>query len=79
MNTYAIIRLTVTVQSAALGLWDRAAELRERSDERGEGVISAAIVVLIMAVIGAAMYAAYRELFQNTSDAVNSKVSEISG
>ena len=36
--------------------------------ERGEGVISAAIAVLIFALIGGAMWVAYRKLFQTSSE-----------
>lgn len=35
--------------------------------ERGEGVISAAIAVLIMATIGALMYVSYAALFNNSA------------
>ena len=73
------VRFTVAVQGAARGLWDHVAERIERTDERGEGVISAAIAVLIMAVIGAAMYVAYRALFNQTSASVTDKVNQISG
>lgn len=79
MNSISILRFTITVQCAVLGLWDRATELRDGADERGEGVISTAIAVLIMAVIGAAMYGAYLVLFNNTNDAVTSRINEISG
>ena len=79
MSNFDTIRFIVAVQSAALDLRNRATVLRSRADERGEGVISAAIAVLIMAVIGAAMYVAYMALFQQTSDAVSAKVGEISG
>lgn len=74
-----IVRFTIAVQGAALGLWDRVADRLDRTDERGEGVISAAIAVLIMAVIGAAMYVAYRALFNQTSASVTDKVNQISG
>ena len=74
-----LLRFTVIVQSAVLGLSDRISDLRDRSEERGEGVISAAIAVLIMAVIGAAMYVAYRALFDQTSASVTDKVNQISG
>lgn len=45
--------------------------------ERGEGVISSAIAVLIMAVIGAAMYTAYTQLFERTTDAVTNSLDQI--
>ena len=73
------VRFTIAVQGAALGRWDRVADRLDRTDERGEGVISAAIAVLIMAVIGAAMYVAYRALFNQTSASVTDKVNQISG
>jgi hypothetical protein len=44
-------------------------------DDRGEGVISAALAVLIMAFIGALMWGAYEAIWdtarQNTEDKVN--------
>ncbi len=45
--------------------------------ERGEGVISSAIAVLIMAVIGAAMYTAYTQLFERTTTAVTASLDQI--
>ncbi|MFA9446294.1 hypothetical protein [Egicoccus sp. AB-alg6-2] len=53
--------------------------LRFRRDQGGEGVISAAIVVLIMALLGAAMWSAFNGIFvdattdiQNTVDSIGS-------
>jgi hypothetical protein len=41
---------------------------RRRDDaERGEGVISAAIAVLVMAFLGAAMWLAFNTIFANTA------------
>jgi hypothetical protein len=48
-----------------------------RRDERGEGVISAAIVVLIMAAIGALMWTAFREIWQGIESDTRSKTQEI--
>lgn len=48
--------------------------LRRRRDERGEGVISAAIAVLIMAFLGVAMWIAFSATFQNAAAHVNSQV-----
>jgi hypothetical protein len=50
-----------------------AANCRER-DERGEGVISAAIAVLIMAFIGVGMWVAFNTMFQQTASNVNKQV-----
>jgi hypothetical protein len=45
--------------------------------DAGEGVISAAIAVLVMAVIGAAMYAAFSLTMTNAQGTIDSKVAEI--
>ena len=50
---------------------------RARSDERGEGVISAAIAVLIMAVIGAALFVAFNHTRQNIQQRVDTGVESI--
>ena len=47
---------------------------RRSADERGEGVISAAIAVLIMAFIGVAMWVAFSATFQHTAKNVNNQV-----
>lgn len=56
---------------------------RMRHDERGEGVISAAIAVLIMAFIGVAAFVAYRGIMgsvtEKTSQCVDVYVSNGSG
>jgi hypothetical protein len=36
-------------------------------DERGEGVISAAIAVLIMAFLGALMWVVFKDMFSSTT------------
>jgi hypothetical protein len=43
-------------------------------DERGEGVISAAIAVLIMAFIGVGMWVAFNSTFQSTAKSVDNQV-----
>jgi hypothetical protein len=43
-------------------------------DEKGEGVISAAIAVLIMAFIGVGMWFAFNATFQHTAKNVNKQV-----
>ena len=50
---------------------------RLASDDRGEGVISAAIVVLIMAFLGAAMWVVFRRVFGNATDQTETEVSRI--
>lgn len=48
-----------------------------RFDQRGEGVISAAIAVLVMAGIGALMWVGFRALWQDTEANTRDKVAEI--
>jgi len=45
-----------------------------RHDDRGEGVISAAIAVLIMAFIGVGMWLAFNSMFQQTAKNVDNQV-----
>jgi uncharacterized membrane protein len=45
-----------------------------RRDERGEGVISAAIAVLVMAFIGVGMWIAFNATFQHTAKNVDNQV-----
>lgn len=56
-----------------------ARQLRRRNNERGEGVISLAIGVLIIAFLGAAMWLAFHETLQNTQTRVNEQVESIGG
>ena len=48
-----------------------------RRDERGEGVISAAIAVMIMAFLGAAMWLAFKGIFDDASDKTRDNVGKI--
>lgn len=52
---------------------------RRRRDERGEGVISAAIAVLIMAFIGVGMWVAFNATFQHTANNVDKQVNTCIG
>ena len=47
---------------------------RPRRDERGEGVISAAIAVLVMAFIGVGMWVAFSTTFQHAAKHVDNQV-----
>lgn len=49
---------------------------RARGD-LGEGVISAAIAVLIMAFLGAAMWIGFNRMWQSTESTTNEKVEQI--
>ena len=46
-------------------------------DDRGEGVISAAIAVLIMAFLGALMWVGFKAIWEDTEDNTEDKVAEI--
>lgn len=50
---------------------------RGERDERGEGVISLAIAVLIMAVIGAAMFVVFSGIAKDSGDTAKEKVASI--
>lgn len=50
---------------------------RMRRDDRGEGVISAAIAVLIMAGIGALMWVGFKTIWEDTETNTKDKVAEI--
>jgi hypothetical protein len=50
---------------------------RLRRDDRGEGVISAAIAVLIMAFLGAAMWLGFNQIWENAETTTNENVEEI--
>jgi hypothetical protein len=71
--------MTITVQWAAAGLRSllvhRARSMRR--DERGEGVISVAIAVLIMAFLGAAMWLGFQQMWKSTEATTNTKVQQI--
>ncbi len=45
--------------------------------DRGEGVISAAIAVLVMALLGAAMWVAFNRIWTDAADRTETKVSQI--
>lgn len=61
----------VTWQVAKLGVRERL------TDERGEGVISTAIAVLIMALIGLLMWTVFQRVFNNAGDRIESNVNQI--
>ena len=60
-----------------LRAWWTVTANRLRRDERGEGVISAAIAVLIMAGIGALMWVGFKTMWEDTETNTKDKVAEI--
>ncbi len=49
----------------------------QMTNERGEGVISAAIAVLIIASLGALMWVGFKALWENAEETTNSEISKI--
>ncbi len=60
-------------------VWARTVAVALRRDERGEGVISTAIAVLIMAALGAAMWVGFQALWENTNSRTTTQVNTIGG
>ncbi len=58
-------------------VWLRMTVGRAVRDERGEGVISAAIAVLIMAALGAVMWVGVQQLWDNASTRTDNQISQI--
>jgi len=52
---------------------------RIKWDERGEGVISTAIAVLVMALLGALMWVAFKAIFADASARTSTQVGQIGG
>lgn len=53
--------------------------LQSLRDEAGEGVISTAIAVLVMAFIGAAMWVAFSGTFNTASQTIDQQVQQVGG
>jgi hypothetical protein len=53
-------------------LWSRV-----RSDQAGEGVISTAIAVLIMAALGAVMWVGFQAIWGNASTQTTNQINQI--
>ncbi len=59
--------------------WIRALAGRMVRDERGEGVLSTAIAVLIMAALGALMWVGFQELWNDASSKTSDQIQQIGG
>ena len=71
---HTMTTMWTNIQAQVVHHWYRATH---PSDERGEGVISAAIAVMIMAFLGAAMWLAFRGIFTNTTQTTDQQISQI--
>jgi hypothetical protein len=69
------VRTQITLTEAGRALRQKLTPLK--TNERGEGVISAAIAVMIMAVIGGLMFVAYRALFKDSETKVKEVIDSI--
>lgn len=58
-------------------VWLRAQVGRVVRDERGEGVISAALVVLIMAFLAALMWVGFKAIWDTASSKTSTQVTKI--
>lgn len=62
-------------------VWQRTARAallgRVQPDERGEGVISAAIAVLVMAFLGVLMWVLFKDTLTKSNTKVDGKLNEI--
>jgi hypothetical protein len=58
-------------------VWLRSTATRLVKDEKGEGVISAAIAVLIMAALGALMWVGFQQIWGNASTQTNNQITKI--
>jgi hypothetical protein len=65
-------RITATTVAVAITAWHRI-----ESDDRGEGVISSAIAVLVMALLGALMWVAFKAIFADASARTSVQVGQI--
>jgi hypothetical protein len=65
--------------ATALRLREVFAHQGSTRSERGEGIVSVAIAVLIMAALGVVAYGAFDALFNNTTTAAESQISSIGG
>ena len=68
-----------TCFSLLRALFERLTILRRRAVEAGEGVISAAIAVLIVAALGVAAYGGFNTLFNKANDKASTQVDQIGG
>lgn len=69
---------TACAAALAAGATRKGARHDERDhNERGEGVISAAIAVLIIASLGALMWVGFKTLWENAEETTNSEIAKI--
>ena len=82
ISVAALSAVTASGGVATLARWrsptiGRALRRGARRNERGEGVISAAIAVLIIASLGALMWVGFKALWENAEETTNSEIAKI--
>ena len=65
------------ITNRTLQTWIRNVMRSRAAGDRGEGVISAAIAILIMAFLGAAMWVGFNQMWKTTQTTTNTKISQI--
>ena len=70
--TDRMLRGYVAAEAARIALWDRLVK-----DETGEGVISAAIAVLIMSFLGALMWVGFQAIWGDAEANTKAQVGKI--
>jgi len=60
-------------------VWARSVAAGLTLDEAGEGVISTAIAVLIMAALGAVMWVGFKAIWGNASSQTTNQINQIGG
>ena len=78
----ALSAVSATAGVTTLSRWQcfampRSLRSGPRRNERGEGVISAAIAVLIIASLGALMWVGFKALWENAEETTNSEIAKI--
>ena len=58
-------------------VWARTLLVSLRPDEAGEGVVSTAIAVLIMAALGAVMWVGFKAIWGNASSQTTNQINSI--
>ena len=69
--------LVVAFHTLAAGIRVRAMQRSLPFDDRGEGVISTAIAVLILAFLGAAMWLGFSAIWADAEDNIGEQVDQI--
>jgi hypothetical protein len=65
--------------AVAYDVWRRDLMRRLVADEQGEGVVSTAIAVLVMAFLGAAMWIGFNAIFGDAQGRISSQINTIGG